>query len=157
MSNNKGVTTEDRLGKQLGMAAKAVQAHFDGALNGVGSSFHTFLVLRHIQQYPGVSQRVLADRLGIESPTLTHHLDRLVAEGLVERVRGHDDRRVFSAVLTADGRAHLRKVDKVGARLDAELRASFTSSELTTLQRCLTRITDRYGRKSLDGHHVDAG
>lgn len=151
------MTTEDRLGKQLGMAAKAVQAHFDDELSKVGSSFHTFLVLRHILMYPGVSQRMLADRLGIEGPTLTHHLDRLVAEGLVERVRGSEDRRVTSAVLTATGRAHLRRVDKVGERLDADLRSSFSASELTTLRACLARLTDQYGRKSIDGNHVSVG
>lgn len=142
------MTTEDRLGKQLGIAAKAVQSHFDDELGAVGSSFHTFGVLRHIQMYPGVSQRVLADRLGIEGPTLTHHLDRLVAEGLVERVHSREDRRVASAVLTARGRAHLRRADKVGERLDADLRSSFSASELTTLRACLARLTDRYGRNS---------
>ena len=155
MSNNSGVTTDERLGKQLGMAAKAVQTHFDRALGAVGSSFHTSLVLRHIQLYPGVSQRVLAERLGIESPTLTHHLDRLVADGLVERVRVRD-RRVFSAVLTAAGRAHLRRADKIGAKLDSDLRSMFSAAELSTLQSCLTRITDQYGRKSLDDHHTGA-
>ena len=56
------LAVEDRLGKQLALAAKAARAEFDQALVGIGSSFHTFLVLRHVELYPGVTQRQLAQR-----------------------------------------------------------------------------------------------
>src|ERR1700722_806187 len=114
------VTMDERLGRQLAWASKAAQANFDVALSRIGSSFHTFLVLRHVELYPGVSQRELARRLGIEGPTLTHHLDRLTADGLVERIRGRDDRRTSRTVLTTEGRAHLRKAVGVADRLDAD-------------------------------------
>jgi len=151
------VGVEERLGKQLSWATKAAQANFDLALSRIGSSFHTFLVLRHIELSPGVAQRELARRLGIEGPTLTHHLDRLTAEGLVERVRGRDDRRTSSAVLTAKGRAHLRKVVSFADQLDAEFRSLFTKSELQTLRDCLQRIIDHYGRSEVDDNPARAG
>lgn len=148
---------EERLGKQLAWASKAAQANFDLALSGIGSSFHTYLVLRHVEGYPGVSQRELARRLGIEGPTLTHHLDRLTADGLVERVRGRDDRRTSSAVLTAKGRAHLRKAVSFADELDAEFRALFSNSELRTLRECLQRIIDHYGRSDVDDNRARIG
>jgi MarR family transcriptional regulator, transcriptional regulator for hemolysin len=148
---------DERLGRQLAWASKAAQANFDMALTRIGSSFHTFLVLRHVEQYPGVSQRELARRLGIEGPTLTHHLDRLTSDGLVERIRSRDDRRTSCTVLTAKGRAHLRKAVSVADRLDAGFRALFTNSELHTLQECLQRIIDHYGRSDVDDDPVRAG
>jgi MarR family transcriptional regulator, transcriptional regulator for hemolysin len=148
MWNDRGV--EERLGKQLAVAAKAARAEFDQALVGIGSSFHTFLVLRHVELYPGVTQRQLARHLGIEGPTLTHHLDRLCADGLVERVRGRDDRRTSSTVLTASGRAHLRRVVKFADQLDSEFRELFSPTELLVLQECLQRIIHHYGRTDLD-------
>jgi MarR family transcriptional regulator for hemolysin len=141
---------EERLGRQLAWASKAAQANLDMALSRIGSSFHTFLVLRHVELYPGVSQRELARRLGIEGPTLTHHLDRLTADGLVERIRGRDDRRTSCTALTAEGRAHLRTAVGVADRLDADFRALFTNSELHTLRECLHRVINHYGRPEVD-------
>lgn len=137
---------EEPLGRMLAKAAKAARAGFDESLAGIGSSFSTYIVLRDIQSYPGVSQRELAARLGIEGPTLTHHLDRLAAAGLVERVRGRDDRRTSSAVLTARGRAHLRKVMKHASERDHRFRSLFDLKELEVLEKCLQRIVDHYGR-----------
>ena len=68
---------EERLGKQLALAAKAARAEFDQALVGIGSSFHTFLVLRHVELYPGVTQRQLARHLGLQR---TQHHEHTPAE-----------------------------------------------------------------------------
>jgi MarR family transcriptional regulator for hemolysin len=137
---------EEPLGRMLAKATKAARAGFDESLAGIGSSFSTYIVLRDIQSYPGVSQRELAARLGIEGPTLTHHLDRLTAAGLVERVRGRDDRRTSSTVLTPKGRAHLRKVMKHASERDIRFRSLFDLKELEVLEKCLQRIIDHYGR-----------
>ena len=148
---------EERLGKQLSWATKAAHAHFDEGLSSIGSSFHTYVVLLHVELYPGVSQRELARHLGIEGPTLTHHLDRLTADGLVERVRGRDDRRTSSAVLTTKGRAHLRKAVSFANQLDAEFRSLFSNSELQSLRGYLQRIIDHYGRSEVDDNRARTG
>jgi MarR family transcriptional regulator for hemolysin len=147
----------ERLGKQLAFAAKAARTGFDQALADIGSSFQAYLVLRHIELYPGANQRELAGRLGIEGPTLSHHLDRLAADGMVERIRGRDDRRTSSTLLTAKGRAHLEKAAAFADRLDAEFRALFSPSELVVLQECLRRIIDRCGTSRIAPDRATAG
>ncbi len=141
---------DPRLGRRMGMALKSLQGHLDLSLADAGVSFHVYLVLRHIDTYPGLSQRALADRLGIEGPTLTHHFDRLAADGLIERTRSHEDRRVWSATLTDEGRATLARAVKVADRIDAQFRSLFSPEEMQTLEACLERITDTYGRHRLD-------
>jgi MarR family transcriptional regulator for hemolysin len=141
---------EIRLGRQLAMASKAVRGRLEERLHADGSSFHSYLVLRHVDARPDSSQRDLAARLGIEGPTLTHHLDRLAAEGLVERVRSTQDRRVWSAVLTPAGRSYLDATVGSADVVDDELRALFTAAEWQTLSVCLDRITATYGRHRLD-------
>jgi MarR family transcriptional regulator, transcriptional regulator for hemolysin len=140
------IDVQEPLGRTLTKAAKAAQASFDESLAGIGSSLSTFIVLRHIESYPGLSQRELAGRLGIEGPTLTHHLDRLASAGLVERVRGRDDRRTSSTVLTGKGRAHLRKAMRHAGERDVQFRSLFDIKELEILEKCLQRIIDHYGR-----------
>jgi MarR family transcriptional regulator for hemolysin len=140
---------EKRLGRLLAMSAKVAREHFDADLGEVGSSLNTFVLLRHAHLLPGVSQRQLAQQLGIEGPTLTHHLDRLVAQGLVHRVRSREDRRVWSVELTDVGRAHLDRVEAHANRLDAEFRGLFSEHEVDVLFTCLNRIRDHY-RKEAD-------
>jgi MarR family transcriptional regulator for hemolysin len=135
---------EERLGRLLAMAGKVSRGHFDRSLASVGSSLNTYLVLRMALMCPEVSQRQLAAALGIEGPTLTHHLDRLEADGLIARVRKPDDRRVSYVELTAAGRAHLDRVESFAAVQDKEFRSMFTPEEEATLTALLTRIRDRF-------------
>ncbi len=142
---------EERLGRTLGITAKLVREHFDQALRAVGSSFPAYLLLRYASQSPGVSQRQLADKLGIEAPTLVRHIDRLASDGLVERVPHVRDRRVSHVQLTDAGRAHLQRIEAVAAEKNAELAGLFTASELAALTRFLGRIWDAYTRDTKEG------
>jgi MarR family transcriptional regulator for hemolysin len=143
---------EERLGRVLALSAKAARESFDDQLRSIGSSFTTYLILKHAAFYPDVSQRELADRLSIEGPTLTRHLDRLVADGLVRRVRGDRDRRVSLVELTREGQDHLDRVEAFVTEVDAEFRAMFSDEEIRTLYDLLNRIRSRYGRYPKEEH-----
>ncbi len=134
---------EERLGRLLALTGKVVREHFDRSLVAVGSSLGTYVVLRTVAQRPGVSQRQLAASLGIEGPTLTHHLDRMAADGLIERVRNRADRRVSYVELTPAGRVHLDRVEAYAEVQDKELRSLFTPEEAATLAELLIRTRDR--------------
>jgi MarR family transcriptional regulator, transcriptional regulator for hemolysin len=135
---------EERLGRLLAMTGKVAREHFDRSLAAVGSSLNTYVVLRIVANCPSVSQRHLASALGIEGPTLVHHLDRLAADGLIERVRNQTDRRVSYVELTPAGRTHLDRVEAYAEVQDKEFRSMFTVEEAATLTTLLTRIRDRF-------------
>jgi MarR family transcriptional regulator for hemolysin len=141
----------ERLGKVLALAAKVSRERFDQILRAAGGSFPTYMVLTHAEAYPDLSQRQLADRLGIEGPTLVRHIDRLVADGLVRRVRDPNDRRVSRVELTALGTAAADRLRVVADEADARFRLLFTPDELTTLYQLLYRIQDHY-EKEPDAH-----
>ncbi|MDQ1365291.1 MAG: MarR family transcriptional regulator, transcriptional regulator for hemolysin [Acidimicrobiaceae bacterium] len=135
---------EERLGRIIAMTGKVVREHFDRDLMTVGSSLNTYVVLRTAAHWPGVSQRQLATSLGIEGPTLTHHLDRLAADGLIKRARNPSDRRVSYVELTPAGRTHLDRVETHAQMRDQEFRAMFTPEEAATLVSLLNRIRDHF-------------
>jgi MarR family transcriptional regulator for hemolysin len=139
---------EERLGRIVGITGKVVREHFDRSLVAVGSSLNTYIVLRTVSNCPAVSQRHLAAALGIEGPTLTHHLDRLAGDGLIERVRNPADRRVSYVELTAAGQAHLDEVEAYAEQQDKEFRSLFSPDEAETLARLLNRIRTYFAEEA---------
>jgi MarR family transcriptional regulator, transcriptional regulator for hemolysin len=139
---------EEHLGRVLAMTAKVAREAFDADLNDVGSSLNAYIILKHVDFYPGLSQRQLAAILGIEGPTFTHHLDRLTVDGLLRRVPYPDDRRAYCVELTPEGKAHLDRVTAYADRCDAEFRTLFTPRELKTLFGLLNRIRDHFTKES---------
>ncbi len=76
----------------------------------LGVTSHQATLLAVISSTPGLSLRELAGAEGISAPSLSGHVDRLEAAGLIRRVRSVDDRRRVGLELTKDGRAVLRRV-----------------------------------------------
>jgi DNA-binding MarR family transcriptional regulator len=81
-------------------------------------------LLWHVQRSPGLSLRELAEEEGISPPSLSGHVDRLEALGMVTRVRSTGDRRRVGLVLTPDGerlvrRVRTRRTTWLAARLEA--------------------------------------
>lgn len=129
------------LGRRLVFAGKALRAHFDAALSAAGASLTTWIVLASAETYPGLSQTELAERIGVEGPTLVRHLDRMSGDGLLERLRDPADRRVARIRLTEAGRRRYRELAKVADTLDTQLRSLFTPDEYAVLERAIDRIT----------------
>lgn len=63
----------------------------------------------------------LADKLLVTGGNVTYVMDRLEAQGLVERCRSEEDRRVVTAHLTDEGRALVAEVFPGHAAFIAEL------------------------------------
>lgn len=67
-------------------------------------------LLGTLSQSPGLSPGELARAEGISAPSLSGHLDRLEAAGLVARVRADDDRRRVGVALTPEGTRLIRRI-----------------------------------------------
>ncbi len=135
-----GEPTTEPIGRQLTRIAKAVSRAFDDALTEVGGSLPTWLVLVSLKSGTPGAQRELAAAVGIEGPTLTHHLNRLEASGLVTRRRDPANRRVHRVELTDAGEATFARLLGAVIGFDDRLRRGFTESELTTLRDSLERL-----------------
>ncbi len=133
---------DEPLGRQLAITGKVVRERFDEYLNQHGASLVTWAVLRSAEHEEGLSQRELASRLSIESPTLVRHLDRMEDEGLIARRRDDQDRRVVRIWLTAAGRRRHSRLRDVAHRVDTQLRSLLSDSEVTILERVLPRIRE---------------
>jgi DNA-binding MarR family transcriptional regulator len=75
-----------------------------------GVTAHQATLLAHVSSRPGLSLRQLAEAEGISPPSLSGHVDRLEAAGLLQRVRSTEDRRRVGLVLTPEGRSILKRI-----------------------------------------------
>jgi MarR family transcriptional regulator for hemolysin len=101
---------EGTVTRELIHAAKSLRAYFQQVLASEGESLSTFLVLDVVARGEGRRQREIADGIRIEGATMTKHLDRLEAEGLVARRRDPSDRRAILIDLTPTGRSTHRRL-----------------------------------------------
>ncbi len=127
---------------ELARTAKAVTRAFDEALAAAGGSRPGWLVLLALKTRRLTNQRELAEAVGIQGATLTHHLNAMETDGLVTRRRDPDNRRIHLVELTPAGEAAFHQLRGVALAHDQRLRAGLDDDELRELGRLLGRLRD---------------
>jgi MarR family transcriptional regulator, transcriptional regulator for hemolysin len=128
------------IGRHLARTARAVSRAFDDALAKAGGSLPQWLILASLKDTTHGMQRQLADALGIEGPTLTHHLNKMEAAGLVTRERDPANRRVHHVELTPAGQRMFSGLRDTVVAFDARLRSGLTDRQLSQLRRLLDQL-----------------
>jgi MarR family transcriptional regulator for hemolysin len=123
--------------------AKNVRLCMETALADAGASFADFAILDAISVERGLSQRQIARRLSIEGPPLTRHLERLEAEGLVERRRDAHDRRVQRVYPTAAGAQLYDTLCPIVGRLERDLLTTIPAADAAAFARVLSHLRAR--------------
>ena len=113
---------------------------FDDALAAAGGSLPIWLVLISLKAQRLPNQRQIADSIGIQGATLTHHLNAMEAEGLVTRRRDPTNRRVHVVELTQAGDALFLRLRNAAAAFDRHLRDGLNEEEITSFTRVLGRL-----------------
>src|SRR5690606_18306040 len=75
------------IGRVLWDTVQALHREFDAQLARAGGSRPVWFILLALCSGPVASQRELAERVGIQDATLTHHLATLEAAGVIRRFR----------------------------------------------------------------------
>ncbi len=101
--------------------------------------------LRIIAASDGASQQEVATRLGMFPSRLVALVDELQERGLVKRVENARDRRIYSLVLTAEGRELLERIGRVAREHQESLLTSLNTDERDQLASLLRRIADQQG------------
>ncbi|MDB4933530.1 MAG: Transcriptional regulator, MarR family [Labilithrix sp.] len=99
-------------------------------------------ILRAIALGSGVSQQVLASRLGMFPSRLVALIDELETLGLLERRDNADDRRVYALHVTEKGAKALADIGRIARAHDDAICAALSEKERASLRSMLTRIAD---------------
>jgi MarR family transcriptional regulator, transcriptional regulator for hemolysin len=139
---------KESFGRLLVLTAKAAREVLDARLQSMGASHAAWLVLHALIQHhaEGSSQRALAEHLRIEGPTMTRHLDRLEAGGLIERRPDPQDRRNTLVYSTPEGKRTLQRLTSVMETAQGDFLEGLTPDEMDTLTRLMQRVRDNVER-----------
>lgn len=113
-------------------------------LKPLGLSQAKWLTFMHLSRCKkGIIQKELAQLMGIEGPTLVRLLDRLEADGWVERRGLASDRRSKLVFLSDKAAPLVIKIRKIVNDLRTEVLSAVPYKELTISLAVLRRIHDR--------------
>jgi DNA-binding MarR family transcriptional regulator len=99
-----------------------------------------YYVLRELWQEEGLTQREIANRVGVLEPTMVATLDALERLGLIERVRSTTDRRKTHVQLTPAGRKMRDTLHGYAADVLEAALTGISDDEIAVLRRTLQRI-----------------
>jgi DNA-binding MarR family transcriptional regulator len=99
-------------------------------------------VLRLLAQFPGQSQRELADALQMHAPRLVALIDELEGRGLVARERDPHDRRNYAISLTDQGRRLLAELGRVAREHELAITSGLDDRERARLLALLRRLAE---------------
>ena len=130
----------DPLGLDVSRTGRLLHRAFDEQLVAAGGSLPMWLILIALKGGDHTMQRDLATSIGIEDATLTHHLNRMARDGLIERHRDPANRRNQVVTLTDSGEALFGSLFTTVTAFDRRVRAGFTATDLDTLHQLLARL-----------------
>lgn len=132
--------TDEPIGLEVARTGRVISKAFNDALTAAGGSLAQWLVVASLKQREHSMQRDLADAIGIEGATLTHHLNRMEDDGLLRRERVAGNRRNQLVVLTPTGEALFATLLEAVIAFDRRLRVGITAKELDAVRPVLERL-----------------
>lgn len=128
---------------RFALISRAWRKTLDSAFTQLGLTDATWAPLLHLAYGDGISQKELAQRVGVEPCTLVRVMDILEERGLVERRADQSDRRSKRVFMSTDGRTALARLNDAKAVIDQQILADFDRAELNALGKLFHKIEAR--------------
>ena len=135
---------QETFGFLLSETARSWRTRLDQRLRPLGLSQAKWQVLVHLNMAKtDFTQKELSERLCMEGPSLVRLLDRMEADGWVERRASPSDRRAKTIHPTAKAAETIREIKSIAARLRSELLGDISQQEIDMASDVLQRIKQR--------------
>ena len=113
---------------------------FDRKVSDLGVTRSQWQMIVVVARKPGVTQRTIAEALEISEASAGRLIDRLCAEGLLERRERDDDRRARAVYVTEKTEPLLAKLGEIAVVNEERLFKGFSQQELNDLESYLDRM-----------------
>ena len=122
-------------------ASRLITREYQPYLAELGITYPQYLVLLLLWENQPLAVNYIADKLILNTNTITPLLKRMETDGIVKRIRSEQDERKVFISLTEYGELLKKKAAKIPEELAAKLmQDSFTTNELTALKEQLGKL-----------------
>ena len=122
------------------MVARQLRISFDQRVERSGLTRASWQLIAAVARNPGATQRLIAEALEVREITAGRMIDKLCAEGILERREHPQDRRAYCVYLTSDAQPMLDKIDELAKVHEADIFAGFATADLDRLDALLEGI-----------------
>ncbi|MCG8559050.1 MAG: MarR family transcriptional regulator [Hyphomicrobiales bacterium] len=137
------VDDDRRISFLISDAARLMRTVFDRRVRKLGLTRSQWSVLRRLHRRPGASQSELAEMLEIEKASAGRLIDRLEANGWVERRPDAGDRRVNRLYLTAEAVRVNDRIEPISVATVEDALADLSPAEREMLTELMGRVKER--------------
>ena len=146
------MSDDETLGPLLHGTARAWRLKLDERLKPMGLSQAKWRTLLHLSLAgDALTQAEIAERLGIEQPSLVTLLHRLESEGWIIRRSSSHDRRCKMVFLGQRAQRVISQINAAAEKLRHELLEDVSAADLRTCVRVLTQICEKAEGKNGNG------
>ena len=132
--------TRRNIGLRLTILARLLRSHFDREVAAFNVTRSQWAMIAVVSRRPGSTQRTIAEALEMSEASAGRLIDRLCAEGLLERRERNDDRRARAIYLTSAAEPLLAKLADLARESEARLFRDFSAEDIAQLDRLMERL-----------------
>ncbi len=134
---------EDTIGFVVYSASKMMQKAFDLELrNRIGINLVQSKVIFALNIQSGPTQRELADKIGVESPTLVPIIDKMEQDGYVKRKPDAKDRRIKRIYATSKADSLWDSMVECAAQIKKTSVKDLSENEIKSALKVVKKITE---------------
>ncbi|MBP7000038.1 MAG: MarR family transcriptional regulator [Amaricoccus sp.] len=146
------------LGFLLTDATRLLRRRFEQASRDLPMTMAQLQILGRLSKAEGIGQAALASLLELEPMTVSRHVDRMEAAGLVERRSDPRDRRARRLYTTEKSRAMMAPMRERAAAIYDQALAGLTEAERAALRVALeTMVSNLTGAEDCPGAETAGG
>jgi len=127
----------------LAMLGMELRRKFTDAVEQLGLSWqgqNVVIALRALAKYGPVSQKQVADFVGIDPRNLVVVIDTLEQQAILQRMPNPTDRRGYQLELTAHGQTIAQQIPSIRSKLETDMFAPLTADEKKVMHTLLYKL-----------------
>jgi MarR family transcriptional regulator, transcriptional regulator for hemolysin len=129
--------------------ARHIRTHADQSARRHGMTWAQWMIIARLERQPGLSQNELAAITEVAPISIARLVDRLEAQGVVERCADPEDRRIWRLQLTPAAGPILREIQRLRAKLHSVMTKGIDRAVLDAMTTGLRQMKQNVSMRRL--------
>ena len=138
------------IGLKTAVIARQMRQRFDERVEQIGVTRAKWMLIATVASNLGVTQREIAAKLEVSDVTAGRMIDRVCADGLIERRENPQDRRAYRIFLTPKAQPVIDRLTTAAEAYERDMFACLDERELATLDALLDKLAAHLGSARRD-------